>query len=142
MGASTKATGPLAGQMQNMIQARNQAVRDRSVSLRSQGQPAFLGVTPSSVGNTPVAPTQERAPGLEATPKAPPSVPAPATSPYGLSPGIGRPSLFGEDPGQRRMKSRGRSGILFGPGRSTRMPEQGSPEYEQLLQRVRGLAQM
>jgi hypothetical protein len=32
-----------------------------------------------------------------------------------------------------------RSGIAFGPGRSTRMPEVGSPEYQQLLQRVRGL---
>lgn len=32
-----------------------------------------------------------------------------------------------------------RSGISFGPGRSNRMPEVGSPEYQQLLQRVRGL---
>ena len=32
-----------------------------------------------------------------------------------------------------------RSGIAFGPGRSTRMPEVGSPEYQQLLQRVRGI---
>lgn len=31
-----------------------------------------------------------------------------------------------------------RSGIAFGPGRTTRMPEVGSPEYQQLLQRVRG----
>jgi hypothetical protein len=35
-----------------------------------------------------------------------------------------------------------RSGINFGPGRANRIPEQGSPEYEQLLQRVRGLGQM
>jgi hypothetical protein len=34
-----------------------------------------------------------------------------------------------------------RSGINFGPGRANRIPEQGSPEYEQLLQRVRGLNQ-
>jgi hypothetical protein len=34
-----------------------------------------------------------------------------------------------------------RSGINFGPGRANRIPEQGSPEYEQLLQRVRGLGQ-
>ena len=34
-----------------------------------------------------------------------------------------------------------RSGIEFGPGRSSRIPEQGSPEYEQLLQRVRGMNQ-
>ena len=32
-----------------------------------------------------------------------------------------------------------RSGIAFGPGRSTRMPEPGSPEYQQLIQRARGL---
>ena len=30
-----------------------------------------------------------------------------------------------------------RSGIDFGPGRANRAPEQGSPEYNQLLQRVR-----
>jgi hypothetical protein len=34
-----------------------------------------------------------------------------------------------------------RSGINFGPGRANRIPEQGTPEYEQLLQRVRGLSQ-
>jgi hypothetical protein len=34
-----------------------------------------------------------------------------------------------------------RSGIDFGPGRANRVPEQGTPEYEQLLQRVRGLSQ-
>jgi hypothetical protein len=32
-----------------------------------------------------------------------------------------------------------RSGIVFGPSRSTRIPEVGSPEYQQLLQRVRDL---
>ena len=30
-----------------------------------------------------------------------------------------------------------RSGIDFGPGRANRAPEQGSPEYNQLLQSVR-----
>ena len=35
-----------------------------------------------------------------------------------------------------------RSGINFGPGRANRIPEKGSPEYEQLLQRVRSLGQM
>ena len=35
-----------------------------------------------------------------------------------------------------------RSGINFGPGQANRMPEQGSPEYEQLLQRVRSLGQI
>lgn len=37
--------------------------------------------------------------------------------------------------------SPGRSGIVFGPGRASRLPDQGTPEYDQLLQRVRGLAQ-
>jgi hypothetical protein len=35
-----------------------------------------------------------------------------------------------------------RSGIDFGPGRANRIPEQGSSEYEQLLQRVRNLEQL
>ncbi len=30
-------------------------------------------------------------------------------------------------------------GITLGPGRARRMPDQGSPEYEQLAARVRGL---
>lgn len=34
-----------------------------------------------------------------------------------------------------------RSGIAFGPGRSTRMPEVSSPEYQQLINRVRNLNQ-
>jgi hypothetical protein len=32
-----------------------------------------------------------------------------------------------------------RSGISFGPGRSNRMPEVGTPEYQQLVERVRNL---
>ena len=35
-----------------------------------------------------------------------------------------------------------RPGINFGPGRANRIPDQGSPEYEQMIQRVRGLGQM
>ncbi len=34
-----------------------------------------------------------------------------------------------------------RSGIQFGPGRTTRMPDVGSPEYQQLLERVRAMGQ-
>jgi hypothetical protein len=30
-----------------------------------------------------------------------------------------------------------RSGIVFGPGRANRMPEQGTPEYQALLERTR-----
>lgn len=32
-----------------------------------------------------------------------------------------------------------RSGIAFGPGRANRMPEPGTPEYEQLIARMRGV---
>jgi hypothetical protein len=42
--------------------------------------------------------------------------------------------------GMNRMPEM-RSGIDFGPGRADRVPEQSSPEYAQLLQRVRGLSQ-
>jgi hypothetical protein len=34
-----------------------------------------------------------------------------------------------------------RSGIQFGPGRTTRMPDVGSPEYQRLLERVRAMGQ-
>jgi hypothetical protein len=52
----------------------------------------------------------------------------------GLGLGASEPSM-GRGPEMR-------SGINFGPGRSSRIPDQGSPEYEQLIQRVRGLGQM
>lgn len=32
-----------------------------------------------------------------------------------------------------------RSGIVFGPGRANRLPEQNSPEYQQLLQSIRDM---
>ena len=31
------------------------------------------------------------------------------------------------------------SGIVFGPGRANRMPDRGTPEYAQLIERMRGL---
>jgi hypothetical protein len=34
-----------------------------------------------------------------------------------------------------------RSGIIFGPGRSTRLPDPGTPEYKQLVDRMRNVAQ-
>ena len=34
-----------------------------------------------------------------------------------------------------------RSGIIFGPGRSTRLPEKGTREYQELINRVRGTLQ-
>jgi hypothetical protein len=33
-----------------------------------------------------------------------------------------------------------RSGIVFGPGRATRMPEKGTREYLELVERMRGTA--
>ena len=67
------------------------------------------------------APTQEQVTPLETS--------APQTG-FGLE-ATPQPSM-GRDPEMR-------SGLSFGPGRATRIPEQGSPDYEQLLQRVRGL---
>jgi hypothetical protein len=32
-----------------------------------------------------------------------------------------------------------RSGIRFGPGRTTRMPDVGTPEYQQLIDKVRAI---
>jgi hypothetical protein len=64
----------------------------------------------------------------------------------GGMPGMGRGPEMGGTPGIGGRPEMGRmpemrSGINFGPGRANRVPEQGSPEYEQLLQRVRGLNQ-
>jgi hypothetical protein len=71
------------------------------------------------------APTQEQGVAPEFAPQAP----------------MGRGPEMGRTVGMGRMPEM-RSGINFGPGRANRVPEQGSPEYEQLLQRVRGLNQM
>lgn len=90
-----------------------QAMRRRALQQQEQ----------SAAGQEQVTPFEMSAPqpgfGLEATPQ--PSM--------GRGPQMGRGSEM-------------RSGINFGPGRANRIPEQGSPEYEQLLQRVRGLGQM
>jgi hypothetical protein len=34
-----------------------------------------------------------------------------------------------------------RSGIIFGPGRSTRFPEPGTPDYAQLVERMRNITE-
>ena len=39
------------------------------------------------------------------------------------------------------LSARRRPGIDLGPGRANRIPDQGSPEYEQLLQSVRNINQ-
>lgn len=47
---------------------------------------------------------------------------------------------FARAEAERRAFNQGaRSGIMFGPGRANRMPEPGSPEYNQLIQRARQL---
>jgi hypothetical protein len=33
-----------------------------------------------------------------------------------------------------------RTGIIFGPGRTTRLPEKGTREYQELINRIRGTA--
>lgn len=33
-----------------------------------------------------------------------------------------------------------RTGIVFGPGRTTRLPEKGTREYQELVNRIRGTA--
>jgi hypothetical protein len=62
------------------------------------------------------------------------------TPEQGVAPEFAPQAPMGRGPEMGRMPEM-RSGINFGPGRANRMPEQGSPEYEQLLQRVRGLNQ-
>jgi len=32
-----------------------------------------------------------------------------------------------------------RSGIIFGPGRSTRLPDPGTPEYQAMVNRMRSM---
>jgi hypothetical protein len=103
----------------NMDAARSQQAMEgqamRRRALQQQEQ--------SAAGQEQVTPLETLAPqpgfGLESTPQ----------------PSMGRGPQMGRRPEMR-------SGINFGPGRANRLPEQGSPEYEQLLQRVRGLAQM
>jgi hypothetical protein len=34
-----------------------------------------------------------------------------------------------------------RSGIIFGPGRAARLPDPGTPEYKQLVERMRGVVE-
>lgn len=34
-----------------------------------------------------------------------------------------------------------RSGIIFGPGRANRLPNPGTPEYKQLVERMRSVAE-
>ena len=68
------------------------------------------------------------------------------TPEQGVSPEFVPQATMGRGPEMGRTVGMGRipemrSGINFGPGRANRIPEQGSPEYEQLLQRVRGLNQ-
>jgi hypothetical protein len=124
MGAST-------GNRANMDAARRQQAMEgqamRRRALQQQEQ--------SAAGQEQVTPFETSAPqpgfGLEATPQ-----PSMGRGPQMSSvPQRGRGPQMGRGPEMR-------SGINFGPGRANRIPDQGSPEYEQLLQRVRGLGQM
>jgi hypothetical protein len=107
--------GASTGNQGNMDAARRQqAMEGQAMRRRAMQQQAQ------------VAPTQEQGVAPEFAPQAP----------MGRGPGMGTPQpSMGRGPEMR-------SGINFGPGRSSRIPDQGSPEYEQLIQRVRGLGQM
>ena len=100
------------GAAQRQQAMEGQSMRRRALQQQEQYAPTQEQVTPLETS----APQTEF--GLEATPQ----------------PSMGRGPRMGRDPEMR-------SGINFGPGRANRIPEQGSPEYEQLLQRVRGLGQ-
>jgi hypothetical protein len=104
--------GAGTGNRNNMDAARRQQAMEGQAMRRR----ALEQQEQSAAGQEQVTPFETSAPqmglGLEATPQ----------------PSMGRgPEM--------------RSGINFGPGRSSRIPDQGSPEYEQLIQRVRGLGQ-
>jgi len=111
--------GARTGNRANMDAARRQqamegqAMRRRALQQQEQSAAGQEQVTPFE--------TSEPRPGfgLKATPQ----------------PSMGRGPQMGRGPEMR-------SGINFGPGRANRIPDQGSPEYEQLIQRVRGLGQM
>lgn len=112
MGAGTGNLNKM-GAAQRQQAMEGQAMRRRAMQQQEQYAPTQEQVTPLE------ASAPQTGFGLEATPQ----------------PSMGRGAQMGR--GQEM-----RSGINFGPGRADRLPEQGSPEYEQMLQRVRGLGQM
>jgi hypothetical protein len=91
-----------------------QAMRRRALQQQEQYAPTQEQVTPFEQS------APQPAYGTEATPQ----------SSMGSGPRRGRTVGMGRMPKMR-------SGINFGPGRANRTPEQGSREYEQLLQQVR-----
>ena len=112
MGAGTGNLNKM-GAAQEQQAMEGQAMRRRALQQQEQYAPTQEQVTPLETS------APQTGFGLEATPQ----------------PSMGRGVQMGR--GQEM-----RSGINFGPGRADRLPEQGSPEYEQMLQRVRGLGQM
>ena len=38
---------------------------------------------------------------------------------------------------QQQPLPQGKSGIIFGPGRSTRLPDPGTREYQEMINRIR-----
>jgi hypothetical protein len=112
MGAGTGNLNKM-GAAQEQQAMEGQVMRRRALQQQEQYAPTQEQVTPLEIS------APQMGFGLEAAPQ----------------PSMGRGAQMGR--GQEM-----RSGIDFGPGRANRFPEQGSPEYEQLLQRVRGLGQM
>ena len=112
MGAGTGNLNKM-GAAQQQQAMEGRVMRRRALQQQEQYAPTQEQVTPFETS------APQTGFGLEATPQ----------------PSMGRGPRMGR--GQEM-----RSGIDFGPGRANRLPEQGTPEYEQLLQRVRGLGQM
>jgi hypothetical protein len=119
MGANTGNRGQISAARQQQAM-EGQAMRRRAIQQQTQASPAQeQGVAPAFAPQAPM----------------------------GRGPAMGGMSGMGGRPEMDRTVGMGRmpeipSGINFGPGRANRTPEPGSPEYEQLLQRVRGLGQM
>ena len=119
MGANTGNRGQMDGARRQQAM-EGQAMRRRAMEQQAQAAPTpEQGVAPEFAPQAPMG----RGPEMGRMP-----------------PGMGRGPEMGRNVGMGRMPEM-RSGINFGPGRANRVPEQGSPEYEQLLQRVRGLNQ-
>lgn len=114
--------GAKTGNMSQMEAARRQQAMEGQAMRRR------------SIQQTQASPAQEQGVAPEFAPQAP-------MGRGSMMGGIGRGPEMGGMPGMGRGPEIP-SGINFGPGRANRTPEPGSPEYEQLLQRVRGLGQM
>jgi hypothetical protein len=138
MGAETQNQGLAGGAASRLqsSQAAREGIQQRQAAIRNAERSAAPQAAPASMfpGE---APGTAAIPGLEeATFRRAERGPAPVAPGGAVERGA---PLFGASFGGAGQGTPNRSGIVFGPGRATRMPEPGTPEYEQLLQRVRGM---